>query len=628
MATSSNVMEKLPEGQMSQLKCQACDEGTQASAECIDCKHFLCQECQRAHQRMGILKSHQMHTLGSDYEIPVKSKVVPRCKTHPDQDISLYCKTCRQSICKKCSFGDHREHSLVKPNMACEQRKQEVTDLVAKDEKKSEAISSLSEMEQSSKTFNEMFTDTKKKIYKSAKAVAASVKEEEGKLAEEAEQLHQEAKWKLKKSIMTFRVMEEEKTLRCANGVAAFSNNDIILADIKNKVLVEISESKPQPEQLDIRGLKNPQRIAVNKDDQLIVIDHQEVKIFNRQYELLCRFKPERGKVSNRTLTCLAVDENNLIAVGYSNKKKGLEQISLYEPNGDFKRILPAPGIGNFLMIQTQLCIYWNGDKLHTMDYNGKTVCSTNIGRSGKPPFCPTGMCFIRGIGFYIATRNSSPSEPGEIHQVYPADQQTECVIQDCRHPQGMTVTQDGQLVVADEDSLKIFRRLPSSLRDLFVQEEVPTNMDHVDPRPQGTFKCSNTSQCVTCRDHIKQSDFFESNNKDTLIKHKTIGHITCTTTNLIYLISCKKCGLQYVGETSTTLKHRFWKHRSTVHQMRDAIGEHFSQEDHSISDMILQGIEALPLGLRDNSNKLRRKKETEWIKCLNTITPHGLNKK
>ncbi|XP_033624413.1 uncharacterized protein LOC117287905 [Asterias rubens] len=549
MATGSKVMEKLPKGQMSQLKCQACDEGTQAIAKCIKCDHFLCQECQRAHQRMGILKSHQIHTLGSDYE------------------------------------------------------------------------------EQSPKTSDKMFTDTKKKISKSAKAAAASVKEEERKLAEEAEQPHEEAKWKLNKSITTFQLMEEKKTLLHAYDVAAFSNNDIILADIKNKVLVVISESKPHPEQLDIRGLKNPQRIAVNKDDQLIVIDHQEVKIFNRQYELLRRFEPKRGKVSYSTLTCLAVDENNHIAVGCRNKAKGLEEISLYEPNGDLIRRLLASGIGNFLMIQTQLCIYWNGDKLHTMDYNEKTVRSTNIGRSGKTPFHPTGMCFIKGIGLYIATRHSSPSEPGEIHQLYPADQQTECVIQDCQHPQGMTVTPDGQLVVACEDSLKIFHRWPSSLKDLFVQEEVPTNQDHVDPRPQGTFQCSSdTSNCVICSVHIKQSTFFKSNKKDTQIEHKTIGHITCTTTNLVYLISCKKCGLQYVGQTKNTLKKRFYKHRSTVNGKKDTIGEHFSQSDHSITDMILQGIEAL--GLRGNTRKVRTEEETKWKKRLNTITPSGLNKK
>ena len=33
---------------------------------------------------------------------------------------------------------------------------------------------------------------------------------------------------------------------------------------------------------------------------------------------------------------------------------------------------------------------------------------------------------------------------------------------------------------------------------------------------------------------------------------------MNCGTKNVIYLISCKKCGVQYVGETSQTLRGRF----------------------------------------------------------------------
>ena len=75
-----------------------------------------------------------------------------------------------------------------------------------------------------------------------------------------------------------------------------------------------------------------------------------------------------------------------------------------------------------------------------------------------------------------------------------------------------------------------------------------------------------------------------------------TRGHITCTTSNIIYLISCRICGIQYIGETKNSLKKRFYGHRSTVktHLLDTLVGQHFNLPNHSISDMILQGTEAL----------------------------------
>ena len=45
---------------------------------------------------------------------------------------------------------------------------------------------------------------------------------------------------------------------------------------------------------------------------------------------------------------------------------------------------------------------------------------------------------------------------------------------------------------------------------------------------------------------------------------------MNCSTKNVIYLISCKKCGIQYVGKTSQTLKSCFNNHRARLKQMCD----------------------------------------------------------
>ena len=94
------------------------------------------------------------------------------------------------------------------------------------------------------------------------------------------------------------------------------------------------------------------------------------------------------------------------------------------------------------------------------------------------------------------------------------------------------------------------FRR-PRNLRDLIVRAEVPS-LDTSPATKFGTFKC--TSRCIVCKTHVKEIDSFDGHSSGTT--HMTYGSITCTTSNVIYLISCKICHVQYVGETKNTLKN------------------------------------------------------------------------
>ena len=78
------------------------------------------------------------------------------------------------------------------------------------------------------------------------------------------------------------------------------------------------------------------------------------------------------------------------------------------------------------------------------------------------------------------------------------------------------------------------------------------------------------------------------------------------------------------IGETRTTLKRRFYGHRSTVktQKLDTPVGHHFNLPNHSISDMILQGIEALG----NHRETVRLSREKLWIRRLQTIQPPGLN--
>ena len=42
-------------------------------------------------------------------------------------------------------------------------------------------------------------------------------------------------------------------------------------------------------------------------------------------------------------------------------------------------------------------------------------------------------------------------------------------------------------------------------------------------------------------------------------------SNLTCDTKNLIYMIQCNRCNLQYIGETKPRLKDRFNEHCRTI---------------------------------------------------------------
>ncbi|PIK43103.1 hypothetical protein BSL78_20028 [Apostichopus japonicus] len=178
-------------------------------------------------------------------------------------------------------------------------------------------------------------------------------------------------------------------------------------------------------------------------------------------------------------------------------------------------------------------------------------------------------------------------------------------------------LTSDRLQRAVPEKPIIAYRR-PRNLRDLLVRAAVPPLTSNPTPIQHGTFKCDRTSRCIVCSHHIVESNSITSHSMQ--LTHKTKGHITCTTTNVIYLISCRVCGIQYVGETKTTLKKRFYGHRSTVNTMKTEtpVGEHFNLPNHTINDMSLQGIESL--GSRPDLVRISR----ERLGC-NAFAPFNL---
>ncbi|XP_071804580.1 uncharacterized protein [Asterias amurensis] len=264
-------------------------------------------------------------------------------------------------------------------------------------------------------------------------------------------------KWALKTEITKYKNMTRQVDSLCALVVAAYSNSDLVAIQLYNGSLITIpAESNPQStviphcscQELPIQGITRPSNMTVNENDELIVLDNETVKIFSRNYQLLHQFNPGSKP------SCIAVDDNNLIAVGSRTKA----EISLHKPDGSLIRRLSAPWIGGYLTTYKQQLIYTNcrDEKFVSVTYDGGMVFSVDINQRGWPQ----GVCCDKDGSIYVAVRRGQYSSPDEIQHYSPDGKYIGCIIKDCDYPYGLTFTPAGDLVVATSNSIQIYQHL------------------------------------------------------------------------------------------------------------------------------------------------------------------------
>ena len=99
----------------------------------------------------------------------------------------------------------------------------------------------------------------------------------------------------------------------------------------------------------------------------------------------------------------------------------------------------------------------------------------------------------------------------------------------------------------------------------------------------------------------------------------------TCISTCVVYVITCTKCNILYVGETSLTLRKRKNNHFSDIRCKRtdkNEVAEHFCSSPHDLqSDFVIRAVHTV-LTTQD-----RRLFETKLIRRLGTLRPLGMNK-
>ena len=134
---------------------------------------------------------------------------------------------------------------------------------------------------------------------------------------------------------------------------------------------------------------------------------------------------------------------------------------------------------------------------------------------------------------------------------------------------------------------LVVYRR-PPNLRSLLVRAALKQTRE----KYKGNDRFGQP-RCKACA-HIKTGVTFRSSTTNQEFRVKATAD--CRTKNVVYLIECARCSIQYIGETENALRAYLTGHRFDIsHQKLDRpVAHHFSQPHHSLKDLTIMVVENL----------------------------------
>ena len=159
------------------------------------------------------------------------------------------------------------------------------------------------------------------------------------------------------------------------------------------------------------------------------------------------------------------------------------------------------------------------------------------------------------------------------------------------------------------------------NLKDFLVKSRHTSTSLPAVPVSARSKRCSRP-RCTHCPRIVETNEFASSSN---MSRFKLRFDTDCTSSKVIYLITCKKCKLQYVGQTRQKVSQRMNSHKFDIKNFSDpayasSVATHFNSAGHSIDDFSFQ-----PIDIVDNDMD-RLIRETSWIHQLSTVFPGGMN--
>lgn len=155
-----------------------------------------------------------------------------------------------------------------------------------------------------------------------------------------------------------------------------------------------------------------------------------------------------------------------------------------------------------------------------------------------------------------------------------------------------------------DLENIKILQALIESNQTITIESVTPC----------GSFNCK-------CCVHIMKTNSYMDTSRELFFD--IIDQFDCNSSDVIYLISCLKCKMMYVGQSGRKIRERLNNHRSDIKNNKNtAVALHFNSPNHSITDLRVTPI----LTLKELTFEERGRLEFQSMKTLGTIYPAGMN--
>jgi len=124
--TNSLQMKELSSVESKTSPCEACSGGEESESEvqnvatvyCVECQMKFCRNCQRAHERVKVTRSHKLVEIRekTGVETLYQSMSSSYCDQHTDENIKLYCFNCKSAIRMMCYIELHNTHKCSDVN--------------------------------------------------------------------------------------------------------------------------------------------------------------------------------------------------------------------------------------------------------------------------------------------------------------------------------------------------------------------------------------------------------------------------------------------------------------------------------------------------------------------------------
>jgi hypothetical protein len=143
-------------------------------------------------------------------------------------------------------------------------------------------------------------------------------------------------------------------------------------------------------------------------------------------------------------------------------------------------------------------------------------------------------------------------------------------------------------ILLSDARLSKIFPEPPrlvyrrnKNLRDLLVRARIHNSQ--ISENSNGCHPCGKLL-CKVCKQMLNTDTVIS---KDGAFSFRILGNNHCQTPNVVYLLECKKCNCQYIGQTSTPFNLRFNNHKSHCRVLPGlAVSRHCAQEGHGFEQL------------------------------------------